>query len=60
MTMCWQGGLSFADGYALLKKWQTPYFQGPPGRSVVARLANNVDYEWLMQNTTVPAKGTWP
>ncbi len=54
------GGLSFADGHAQLKKWQTPYFQGPPSHSVVARLPTNIDYIWMMQNTTVPVNGTWP
>ena len=54
------GGLSFADGHAQLKKWQTPYFQTSPTRRVSRSMPNNIDYEWLMKNTTVPADGTWP
>jgi prepilin-type N-terminal cleavage/methylation domain-containing protein len=54
------GGLSFADGHAELKKWQTPYFQASPSQQVFRPIPNNIDYEWLMENTTVPADGTWP
>jgi prepilin-type N-terminal cleavage/methylation domain-containing protein len=54
------GGLSFADGHAQLKKWQTSNFQASPGHSLFMPIPNNVDYEWLMQNTTVPTSGTWP
>jgi len=50
------GGFSFADGHALLKKWRTEAFEtaalGQP-------IPNNVDYEWLMQNTTVPKTDGW-
>jgi prepilin-type N-terminal cleavage/methylation domain-containing protein len=49
------GGLSFADGHAELKKWRTPYFQADSENDV--RIPNNIDYEWLMQNTTAPADG---
>ncbi|HEV7927640.1 MAG TPA: prepilin-type N-terminal cleavage/methylation domain-containing protein [Verrucomicrobiae bacterium] len=51
------GGLSFADGHALLKKWQTRAFE-TASRDV--SMPNNIDYEWLMQNTTVPTSASWP
>lgn len=51
------GGFSFADGHALLKKWRTAAFETAT-RDV--SLPNNIDYEWLMQNTTVPTTGGWP
>jgi prepilin-type N-terminal cleavage/methylation domain-containing protein len=54
------GGLSFADGHAQLKKWQTPFFQASQRFGGFRPLANNSDYEWLMENTTVPADGRWP
>jgi prepilin-type N-terminal cleavage/methylation domain-containing protein len=53
------GSFSFADGHAQLKKWQTDYFQESapePGMPI----PDNLDYEWLMQNTTVPLAGAWP
>ena len=53
------GGLSFADGHAQLKKWQTSYFQASTSDAGIP-IPNNIDYEWLMQNTTVPVSGTWP
>lgn len=51
------GGFSFADGHALLRKWRTDAFETATQE---ASLPNNVDYEWLMQNTTVPKTGSWP
>jgi hypothetical protein len=54
------GGLSFADGHAVLKKWQTSFFQASPGHAVYRLLPHNIDYEWLMENTTVPINGAWP
>lgn len=53
------GGLSFADGHAQLKKWRTSDFQNPRSEGSIP-MPNNIDYEWLMQNTTVPTSGTWP
>src|SRR5581483_10401621 len=50
--------LSFADGHAQLKKWKTPAFQN--ARDGQMPMAGNVDYAWLMQNTTVPISGGWP
>jgi len=54
------GGLSFADGHAELKKWQTPFFQAAAGDAALDPIPNNSDYEWLMQNTTMPVNGSWP
>jgi len=51
------GGLSFADGHAILRKWTTALFQTPATISVNANSPNNVDYIWLMQNTTEPIGG---
>ena len=47
------GGLSFADGHAVLHKWTTAVFQKPPTVSEgTVSAPNNADYIWLMQNTT--------
>ncbi|HWY78146.1 MAG TPA: prepilin-type N-terminal cleavage/methylation domain-containing protein [Verrucomicrobiae bacterium] len=51
------GGFCFADGHALLKKWRTRAFETAT-RDV--SIPNNIDYEWLMQNTTVPVTESWP
>jgi len=51
--------LSFADGHAQIKKWQTGYFRNPEAQQE-ASASGNIDYLWLMQNTTVPAGGPWP
>lgn len=44
------GGLSFADGHAILHKWKTPLFQTPATTSVSSSAPTNADYIWLMQN----------
>lgn len=46
------GGMSFADGHAILRKWTTGLFQTPATISVSDDAPNNADYIWLMQNTT--------
>ena len=46
------GGLSFADGHAIVHKWTTSLFQTPATVSVNDSAPNNSDYIWLMQNTT--------
>ena len=47
------GGLSFADGHAIVHKWTTPLFQTPPNVSLgTVSAPNNQDYIWLMQNAT--------
>src|ERR1700677_2077725 len=51
------GGLSFADGHAILHKWTTALFQTPATISVNDNAPNNADYIWLMQNTTEPIGG---
>ena len=51
------GGFSFADGHALLKKWRTDAFKTATRQ---VSIPNNIDYEWLMQNTTVPKSDSWP
>jgi prepilin-type N-terminal cleavage/methylation domain-containing protein len=51
------GGFSFADGHALLKKWRTDAFETATQQ---VSIPNNVDYEWLMQNATVPKTDNWP
>ena len=52
------GGLSFADGHAIVHKWKTSLFQTPPTQSVDGTSApNNSDYIWMMQNTTATLGG---
>lgn len=52
------GGLSFADGHAILQRWLTGLFRTPATVSVSDSAPNNVDYIWLMQNTTEPVSGS--
>ena len=55
------GGLSFADGHAIVRKWTTALFQTPPTVSLgTASSPNNADYIWLMQNTTTSIGSTAP
>jgi prepilin-type N-terminal cleavage/methylation domain-containing protein len=49
------GGFSFADGHALIQKWMSPQFQS--SAVVSGSSPNNLDYEWLMRNTTSQASG---
>ena len=52
------GGLSFADGHAVVHKWLTPLFQTPPTISLgTVSAPNNNDYIWLMQNATASLGG---
>jgi prepilin-type N-terminal cleavage/methylation domain-containing protein/prepilin-type processing-associated H-X9-DG protein len=47
------GGVSFADGHAIIRKWTTPLFLEPPSISLGTISApGNSDYIWLLQNTT--------
>lgn len=52
------GGLSFADGHAIVHKWTTPLFQTPATQSVSSTAPNNTDQIWLMQNTTAVTVST--
>ncbi len=55
------GGLSFADGHAIIRKWTTPLVQTPPTKSLgTVSAPNNADYIWIMQNTTAPIGSTAP
>jgi hypothetical protein len=55
------GGLSFADGHAIVRKWTTPLFQTPPTISLgTVSAPNNADYIWIMQNTTATIGSTAP
>jgi prepilin-type N-terminal cleavage/methylation domain-containing protein len=54
------GGISFADGHAIIRKWVTPLFQLPATASIDASGIspnNNADDIWLLQNTTQPLGG---
>jgi hypothetical protein len=52
------GGFSFADGHAVIQKWNTPLFDTPATTSVANMSApNNQDYIWLMRNTTTQING---
>jgi prepilin-type N-terminal cleavage/methylation domain-containing protein len=51
------GGLSFADGHAIVHKWTTSLFQTPATVSVSGDAPNNADYIWLIQNTTASTGG---
>lgn len=53
------GNLSFSDGHAETRRWQTALFQGPAGGGHSGPGVNS-DYVWLMRNTTVPLSGDWP
>ncbi len=51
-------GFSFADGHALLEKWNTPLFNTSATINVNGVSApNNADYIWLMRNATVQING---
>ena len=52
-------GFSFADGHVLLKRWQTPELQDPKLQAGEF-LPDNADWEWVMENATVPVGGSWP
>ncbi len=53
------GGFSFADGHALIQKWNTPLFQTSPTVTIAGTSApNNTDYIWLMRNATTLYNGT--
>jgi prepilin-type N-terminal cleavage/methylation domain-containing protein len=53
------GGLSFADGHAIVHKWTTPLVQTPPSISLgTVSAPNNADYIWIMQNTTTSLGST--
>ena len=55
------GGLSFADGHAIVHKWTTPLIQTPPTIQLgTVSAPNNADYIWIMQNTTAPIGSTAP
>jgi prepilin-type N-terminal cleavage/methylation domain-containing protein len=54
------GGLSFADGHAILRKWTSGLFQTPATISVNDSAPDNADYIWLMQNTTESIGSTTP
>lgn len=54
------GNLSFSDGHAETKRWQSPLFTSPPTRRPFGSASNNPDYIWLMKNTTVPVESDWP
>jgi prepilin-type processing-associated H-X9-DG protein len=51
-------GFSFADGHALLQKWNTSLFDTDAAVALNGTSApNNTDYIWLMRNTTVQISG---
>ena len=52
------GGLSFADGHSIVRKWRTPLFQTPATKSIsVDDNTDYSDYVWIMQNTTASLGG---
>jgi prepilin-type N-terminal cleavage/methylation domain-containing protein/prepilin-type processing-associated H-X9-DG protein len=51
-------GMSFADGHALIHKWQTLVLQNARGHTIEAGV-NNVDWIWFSQHTAADRDSTY-